>query len=250
MSNSVVYKDVVAPLKIEEIKEYFQNKDIVFRIDCSASKIEGEMLLTYISNLDLPCELILNSMEKTKKFELLKNYLTTKSLCESSTLKLLSAQILLENVGVDSSFLSAQRILTRDEITEFIKENNDVVTSWATFVSSTMIYMLSSIEAISEEHNFKEQFQVIDDVDYVGFNVVNLFSVTMFIEAFFSVPAQTPIFYFKNQFEKYMFKGKSFYFYFAKPENMLLSILEGLLAGEFSLNELTSLENFQPDGID
>ena len=50
-------KDTVAPIPIEELKEYFNDDSIVFNINYANSTLKGNKLLTYISNLDIPVQL-------------------------------------------------------------------------------------------------------------------------------------------------------------------------------------------------
>ena len=46
-----------APIAIDDLKKHFTDKDISFLIDYKKSDLKGEKLLTYLSNLDLPCDL-------------------------------------------------------------------------------------------------------------------------------------------------------------------------------------------------
>ena len=240
--NETKFRVVTAPLQIDQMKEFINDKSIVYLIDCKNSQIKGQMLLTYISNLELPCNLILDELDKDEKFELLKAYFETKSICHPDVLSLVSAQILLKAVGADIADGALPPVLSSVEVDEFIHINPDLVNRWLTFVTSSMIYLLTSVEAIEEQYKLKTAYPEIDDVNYVGYNVVNLFSIPMFTEAFFSVPAKSDLFYFKRQFEDYIFKGNNFFFYYSRPENLIHQVFEGLLASDFDFKDLNSLE--------
>jgi hypothetical protein len=46
--------ETTAPVKIEELKKYFADKDTFYLIDYANSDLKGTKLLTYLSNLDIP----------------------------------------------------------------------------------------------------------------------------------------------------------------------------------------------------
>ncbi len=225
-------KKVTAPLAIDEIKEYFVKKDISFLIDLKASQLKGNMLLTYISNLDLPSEIDLDGETSEQLHLLMKDYFLSKSIVTSKNLSYLAAQILLDSVGYDSETLFEAGPMSRLERKKFIDENSEILVRWNTFMVSTMLFTIMSYTAIEEKLNLKASQPEINDHDYVGFNVVNLFTVPGFMESYFSVPPQFPVYYFKPQFEEYIFKGKNLFFYYQKEGNLIAMSLEMALTGE------------------
>ena len=234
-------RNVSVPLDINQIKEFFQNKELFFLIDYTKSKIKGNMFLTYISNMDLPSDILLADLPKTEKFELTKIYLETRNINTASALKYATTQILLENRGVDTAEIFERPLFSKEECQEFISNNKELIEKWDTFIQSTMVYFLTSVEAIEEQHNFKSDFKLIDDPQYIGCNVVNLFSVPSFLELFFSKPPTKELHYFKQQFEEYMFKGKNFYHYFMVPQNSLYQAFNFLLTSDNSEKHLETL---------
>lgn len=235
------YRNVTVPLEISQIKEYFENKQLFFLINYADSKIKGNMFLTYISNLDLPCEILLDKTNKEEKFELLKFYMETRNLTISNVLKLASAQVLLELKGFDTTEIFINPAFTREECAEFIQNNPELIQRWNTFISSSFVFLLTSVGELEEQYSFKNTFQTIDDPHYIGSNVVHLYSVPSFLELFFSKPADTEVFYFKPQFEEYMFRGKNLFHYFFCPENTLLLLFNEMLTGEKSVEEINEL---------
>lgn len=235
------FRNVTVPLEISQIKEYFENKELFFLISYTDSKIKGNMFLTYISNLDLPCEIILTGASKEDRFELLKFYMETRNLNLSATLKYGAAQLLLERKGIDATMMFENPVLSREECAEFIKNNEELVSRWNTFFSSMMIYFLTSIQEVEEEYSFKTQFKVVDDPHFVGSNVVQLFSVPMFLEMFLSKPADCELVYLKPQFEEYMYRGKNLFHYFYCPENTLLLLFNEMLSGNTNLEDINKM---------
>ena len=51
-----MFKDTIAPIPIELLKEYFSDDTIIFNVDYANSILKGEKLITYLSNLDVTKE--------------------------------------------------------------------------------------------------------------------------------------------------------------------------------------------------
>lgn len=235
------FRHVTVPLEIDSIKEFFQNKELFFLIDYTQSKIKGNMFLTYISNMDLPCEILFLKASKEEKFELLKIYMETRNLNNSNSLKLAAAQVMLESNGFDTTQMLDNPGFSRAECLEFINANQTIIQKWDTFIRSSMIYMLTSMKDIEESYQFKNQFKLVDDAHYLGNNVVQLFSVPSFLEFYISKQSTTEICYFKQQFEEYMFRGKNFYEFFSCPQNSLYLTMQALINSDLDLAPLATL---------
>lgn len=235
------FRHVSVPLSLDHIKEFFDNKELFFLVNYSDSKIKGNMFLTYISNLGLPSEIVLTGATLEEKFELLKFYMETRNINDSGILKIAAAQIILENKGFDLSPLIQNPVFTREEATKFIELNKEMVNRWCTFLSSSIMYYVSSIPVLAEEMKIKDSFPMIDDPHYVGCNIVQMFSVPGFTEFFFAFPHEPQIYYFKQQFEEYMFKGKNLFHYFAHEENTLLLVFNELLTGTTNWNDMEKI---------
>jgi hypothetical protein len=235
---SLTLREVTAPLSIEQIKEHFTNKNIQFLIDVSKSQLKDHVLITYLSNLELPCELKFSNCSNDEIKTLLKAYMESKSLLNSLNLKYLSAQIVLDSVGYDSDSLFGGALLDKKERQSFISENSQLVDSWAQFVSSSIIFAVSSYPALEEHYKFKSSMPQITDLDAVGYNVVNLFGIPGFMESFYSMPMKFQPHYYKAQFDEYIYKGKNFFHYYQNDNNILAIFLEALLLSEQDPKEL------------
>jgi hypothetical protein len=69
----------------------------------------------------------------------------------------------------------------------------------------------------------------------VGYSIVNLFSLDFFFHNYYQKPLGT-LYYFKPQFEEYMFLGKNLFYYFATKHNFLLPML-ATLGKDYTTND-------------
>lgn len=243
-------KKVTAPLAMEQIKEFFEDKNVHFLIDYKNSQLKGELLLTYISNLDLPCDIDFSDCVQEDILSLMKDYFLTKSMIQSDLLKVLAAQIILISKNLNPDFLMEKPLLTAQSCQNFITTNIEMVERWNSVLSSSIYGCIASLSDIERQYNLKSAMPQNTDASYVGYNVMNLFTVAGFTETYFSVPVTHSIQYFKPLFEDCLFKGQNFLGYFNNNNNLLGMILEDTFLGHTSVDTLfnTSLgivpENF------
>ncbi len=241
------YKKVSAPLSINQIKEYFENKEINFLINYKASELKSNLFLTYISNLDLPCEIDFEGCSFEDIFELLEAYMTTKSIVSSLTLSFLLAQVLFDNIDIESDYLFDRQVLPKEERKKFLIKNIDLVNKYCVFINSSLLYMFTTVQTLEEGFKFKNIYPQSLDADFVGYNVVNLFKVPTFLESFFSKPLNLKLYYFKHQFEDYIFKGKNLFYYFYNSNNVLSLILDDMMSGKLDFNLIQNVVNEKKD---
>ena len=72
------FRNVKVPLSVDQIKEFFTNKNLVYLINYHDSDLKGVVFLTYLSNLDLPAEINFTGSSFEQKEELLKIYMETR----------------------------------------------------------------------------------------------------------------------------------------------------------------------------
>ncbi len=231
-------RNVSVPLKVEALKEFFENKELFFIVDYSTSQIKGNMFLTYLSNLDLPCEVDLSKATKQEKFDMIKTYMETRNMNGSDVLKLTAAELVLRYKCVDYGQLFVNSLLTEEERVEFIKQNVEILHKWDHFLYSTLSYLIKMYPELNETLKVEEQYPVINDPNYVGLNIVQLFGIPGFAELYFSSPLWTTFNYFKPQFEEYMFKGQNFYHYFCCEENTMFILMTSIFNGQIKMEEL------------
>jgi len=224
------YIDTTVPIPIDQIKEYFKDKEIKFIIDYNNSKLQEKVFLTYLANLDIPCDIDYEKkIEKEKLFSLIESYMNVKSVSNVDFLNVAVAQIILKCLEVNDKTLFQKFILNDEECEEFIEKNKDVLAKWIYFLDSTMLFLLKSFEDLDEKIKVKENFTHIDDTDYIGLNIVNLLSIPGFLEYYFSANREISMAYFVQQFETHMFKGKSLYQYYFNDFNIFGPIISQLI---------------------
>lgn len=229
------YIQTIAPIPIDQIKEYFKDKTTFFMIDYQQSKIQGKVLLVYLSNLDIPSDLVLdNSVTKEQKFELIEAYFNGNSVSNITYLNIAAAQIILHAINCNVTY--GKNLLSSEECEEFITKNENLVGRWIHFLDSTMIFLIKTFDDLNEQLKVKESFENIDDPHYVGLNVVNFFNLPRFLEVYFSIDRQLSFTYFTQQFEAHMFKGKSLFDYYNNDFNMFLPLLYQMIDKEIPLN--------------
>lgn len=229
--------NTIVPVPIDCIKEYFKDKEMVFLLDYTQSKLQDKVFLTYLSNLDVPCDLDPKiELTKEQKFSLLQSYMNIKNISNIPTLNVAMAEIMLISTGIDPSFAINTRFFTNEEAEEFIQQNTPELIKWVTFMDSTMVFLLKSFQELNDKLKVEENYEIIDDPHYVGLNIVNLLQIPGFLEVYFSKPRQYISKYFKQQFEIHMFKGKSLYNYYVTDSNMFVPLLTSLINKTMPIN--------------
>lgn len=236
-------RTTTAPLKIEMIKEFFENKDLFFIVDYSNSEIKGNMFLTYLSNLDLPCEIDFKNASKEEKFDLIRTYMQTRNISTSDVLKLTVADLVLTYKKIPTDNLIQNQMLTPEERNEFISTNLELFQKWDQFISSSFVYLISIFPELAEAVKIKDQYPEINDPTFIGLNIVNMYDIPGFLEHFLTKPLHPELKYFKPQFEEYMFKGKNFYHYFRSDCNTFIALLGGISKGEIKTEDLVKFIN-------
>jgi hypothetical protein len=230
-------KEVTVPLSVEEIKEFFVKKDIIYFVDYKNSELNGVVFLTYLSNLDLPAEINFSDCSYQEKAELIKIYMETRNIISCETLRLNVAYILLTKRGCIDNYI-INPCFSQDETERFIRENQKIVDRWENFIESTTIFAQSTIEPLVDKLDLENTIEQIDDPSFVGSNVVNMFSISGFYELFLTTKFNHPLRYFKPQFQEYMFRGKNLYSYYSCDENTVYKLFQLHVNGETNMTEI------------
>lgn len=223
-------RETVAPLPIETIKEYFHDKEISFLVDYENSKITDKIFLTYVANLDIPLDIKLRKdFPKEKLFSLIDAYMDVKTISNVQTLTMMVAHILLKVVGVNTKESLVNAFMTEEMVDEFIETRKEKIQKWAHFLDSSMLFLIYSYKELNDQIKVEDNFPKIEDANYVGLNIVNLFSVPGFMNCYFGSGPTPNMSFFTEQFTKYMFKGKNLFDYFNNDQNMFVPLLIGLV---------------------
>lgn len=219
-------RHTIAPLPIDLIKEYFQDKSILFLVDYENSKLQDKIFLTYLSNLDIPADIELrNEFPLEKTFSLIESYMQIKTVSDVEFLTMIVCHILLRAKGVDIKDAMENTFLTDEQADQFIEQHKELVDRWVHFLDSSFLYLIYSFKDLNDQLKVEENYPKIEDPNYVGLNVVNLFSVPGFMNCYFASAPTGDMSFFVDQFTKYMFKGKSFFEYYKTEQNTFIPIL-------------------------
>lgn len=205
-----------APIDIEDLKKHFTNKDVSYIIDYKISDLKGEKLLTYLSNLDLPCDL------KNIDNELMKDYFHSSSIVKCKALEERAIDILHQFKTVNKNSYDG-------EASKFISENLEIVQKWAKKLDSLSLYNLH----IVKEGAFKEYVEQHpkDDTDELeGINFISILNNTRFFEYYGKVDDKN-LTYYTKYFNDYMFRGKNLFEYWANENNPLFLLTWDIAEG-------------------
>ena len=233
-------KDTVAPIPIDLLKEYFSDDSIVFNIDYSESLLKGDKIITYLSNLDVPCKLTgWDKVSTEDKLSFVKEYMNAKLVIVSPELEVCVLKILYEAAEY-SFFISyeeyVENILDKDEIEQFIKENKEMIDKWLIMMASLSLFAVYTIPEFQQM--VKDEYEMIDDYDYCGVNFARLLHHEIAQEL---MTAETDdIYYFEKQFNETMFKGKNLFAYWQNDANTLAIMSWAISSGEATYQKFHS----------
>lgn len=210
--------NTTAPISIDNLKEFFVDKSIVFNIDYEASIIKGQKLITYLSNLDIPADLSISTEESF--VEIIKEYLLAPSLV---TIPLLEKSVI--------ELLLAYKNNTLSDIERLIvTECEDEIKSWLKKLSSLTLYNMYIIQDETVQA-WIESFPVNETDSMQGVNFISLLKHEELFELFQYIEESDLEFY-PKYFQEYMFKGNNLFAYWANKDNPLFLLTWGVLTQE------------------
>lgn len=220
--------NATAPLSVDELKMYFQDKTTVFNLDYEASMLKDEKLLVYISNLEIKCDITFNDPANLNS--LLEIYLNTKHLVDVPSLELVTIQKLLEHKG----------IIDNDDVDrDFLQKNQDILEVWTKRLSSLALYNMYCLNDESIKNQIKTTYKTNDDTSMNGINFVSLLKHEPFFE-FYQDVKEEDLEYYSSYFNEYIFKGKNLYSYWANENNPYFMFTFGISKGltpDFNVQE-------------
>jgi hypothetical protein len=195
--------ETIAPIPLDFLKQYFEDKDITFLIDYDNSTLDKERFLTYLSNLEIPCDIKISSDEKF--IEIFSAYLTFNQIVDIP---------LLEHIA--TNFFLERKKLRTNRFPNYLKMWDKEFKHWEERLDSLPLYGIYTF-------NFPQakvyvQNQEKDETDSTeGINFVSLLKHERFFEYYAVKPTKHK--YFPKYFNEYMFKGNSLFHYWAKKHN-------------------------------
>jgi len=221
-------KTTIAPIPLEDLKEYFANKELTFLIDYENSTLKGDKFLTYLSNLDVPCDVVLGK-NKDSIYKLVEVYMNTRMLVKLPTLEIIVLQILMASKEIDNGLFYDNKIFSFDELKQFVKDHSELVNKWLVGLVSGSLYNIHCINDDKIKESLGD-FEKVEDDQFCGINYVNLYKYEELYELFPMVSMEDRKFLVK-QFTEPMFKGESLYNYWFVPGNVVALITEAVSVG-------------------
>ena len=217
-----------APIEINKLQEYFNDKEYRFEIDYNNSPLQRKEFLTYLSNLEIPSDLVSPvQLSYEMKSLLLCEYMVFPAIAYIHTLNLAVSSIIFRAKGYDLKDAYSNPYFSEEEADLFIEQNNEVIQKWITFLDSCTIYAQKNIPELNETDFLTGGIETIEDRNYIGHNVVNLFSLDFFFHNYYSKKLGT-LYYFKYQFDDRMFGGVDLNYYFFTKHNFLMRMFDTL----------------------
>jgi len=231
-------KDTIAPIPIELLKEYFSDDSIIFNIDYANSILKGDKLITYLSNLDVPSKISgWGEVGKQEKFDFVKDYMNSKLIISNWELEVCVLKILYETSDLEffAQYEDCEDILNKEEITEFCKDNEELIDRWLTMLASCSLFALTTVDELKEM--VIEEYETIDDYDYCGVNFANLFKHELTQQL---LSNDCDVYYFEKQFNEPMFKGKNLFAYWFNENNTMAIITAGISSGDITFDDFNA----------
>jgi hypothetical protein len=238
--SEVLVKRVKAPLSVEEMKDAFLNKadrdagKIKYIIDYNSSSIKGDILLQYLSNLEIQADFDFTGTSKNERFEFLLTYLKMKTIIKNNDLNLAAGSLLLVSKNINN-FIE-QNFLTEDEMQEFYVLHKNLVDKWSIILDSSLLMLIR----VAAPQLSLDEYEDVVDPNYCGVNFVNLFNINGFFNAFTSQPAISNLKWFTHQFENFAFQNELLFKIicdsdesFSAPFNLLQATLDNTFSEDF-----------------
>ena len=214
-----------APIQLDDLKKYFTDKSLNFHINYTNSVLQDKKLLVYLSNLGVPCDIILSdTFSFEERSNLLKQYMMLPLIIDVPLLNLAASLVIFKAKGYNIEDAYPNPYFSEQEVNKFLIAYDDMIQKWIKFLDSCTIYAQKCIPELNSKEFLVGGIEIISDREYVGYSIVKLFSLSFFFHNYYKKPLGS-LAYFEIQFEDYMFQGKNLYHYFASKNNILLPLL-------------------------
>lgn len=223
--------ETTVPVPIAIMRRKF-SENIKFIVDYDNSRHKGKVFITYLTNLNVECELRFGSVES--KLELVKEYLHITSMVDLPQLEDIVINLLLAATGkpyhLDFNPL------------DFILENEAILQVWMRNCCMIPTYALHSYPPTEE---LVKNYEEIPGEDLTGINFVHLASHLMFPMLISDVPEEHWCWN-KTFFKEYCFGGHNLFYYTQSENNpffmALLVVSEPEAVGDLGIAAATILQ--------
>ena len=133
-------KNVTLPLNVTELKRFVEKRDCFYVVDYKKSELRDGIFLNYISNLELPAEVVFSDCSFEEKEALFYAYLTGQNITTMDSLRLNIAQMLLQYREIPTEGLFDSLAFDPEERGRFIRKNISLLSRWESFIESTIVF--------------------------------------------------------------------------------------------------------------
>lgn len=207
--------ETIAPIPLDHIKQYFEDKETFFIIDYDKSTLDKERFLTYLSNLDIPCDIVIRSDEKF--IEIYSAYLKFNQLVTIP---------LLEEITIN--FLLERRHLRPGHFPQYLKMWEEEFIHWEERLDSLPLYSIYTLN-IPQAKVYVQNHERDETDTTEGINFVSLLKHPRFFHYYCAKGNPK---YFVKYFNEYMFNGNNLFHYWATPHNFAFNFLISLTSGK------------------
>lgn len=209
----------IAPISIDNLKKYFEDQSCQYIIDYTNSQLQGKKLLTYLGNLEIPCDVDLSGCSEQQVYDLFTEYLHLEMVCTVPVLEKLVIDVILH----------VKSIQPNSELQYLVEGNQDILASWISKLDSLTLFNMYIINS-SEFKQFVESHPLDETKSIVGINFVSVLKHEEFYGTYEKIN-QNDLKYYKAYFNEYMFKGNNLYSYWANGSNPLFLLTYGITEG-------------------
>lgn len=220
--------ETIAPISIENLKQYFEDKTITFVIDYENSKLRGNKLLIYLSNLDIPCDIKFSNNDDIS--ELVGEYLTCQNLVSVSSLESLVIQLLLEKRNIFPKTLFAM-----------LEKHADKLQAWENILDSLPLYNIFTLNVDQYKEDIIKNSEHDDNTYPEICNFVNLLKWQSFYNYYETPPKKMK--YYSKYFNDYVFSGNNLFHYWCNPNNLLYVMTGAIAEGLLDIKEYDESKN-------
>jgi hypothetical protein len=207
-----------APIGIEDLKAYFQDKDTKYLIDYGTSDLKGDKLLTYLGNLDIPCDIIYDNDESL--FDMVESYLKFTHIVNIESLEVRVIDLIFQRKNLKPLF-------TPSAVDRFAP----ILDQWIQKLESLVLFNAFCINDDSFKDYVRSHKE--DDTDSIeGINFVSLLKHSNFY-SFYENSDDSNLTYYSKYFNDHMFKGKNLYAYWANENNPMFLLTWGIAVSKF-----------------
>jgi hypothetical protein len=217
--------ETTTPISIENLKEYFADNDVCFLIDYENSTLRGNKLLTYLSNLEIPCDIKFSNDDDL--YELMLEYFNSQMLLNIDSLEKKALEILLQ--------CKYEPEIVNERNEKFIEENIQIISKWISLIESLTVYNMFIIKK-EETQDFVKIFPVVENDDLRGINFVSLLKHEIFYDLITTIDPKN-LLYYKEYFENNVFKGKNLFEFWSNEKNILFLLTFGMMENIIKVDE-------------